>query len=142
MAEVGHHISKSASDELWTIASKFFHRLQSAKVQEMNTKPIPKFTSLRRQMYDNGVPKINLKIVYEDKETEEVIVVEADHTPVGKYPAKMYRKLYEVATVEVITQFGHIFLYHKKNIPCPLTILRISYVKINYPFSKKILWKK
>lgn len=65
--------------------------------------PIPKFVSIRRRMFDTMVPPVELEIVYEHKESNELVKVKTDHTPVSKYPSTEYRKLYEVATVKVNT---------------------------------------
>ena len=101
--ELGHTISNSASEALWSVAEKFFHHLHRAKLNEMIYTPIPKFVSIRRRMFDTMVPPVELEIVYEHKESNELVKVKTDHTPVSKYPSTEYRKLYEVATVKVNT---------------------------------------
>lgn len=98
MAELHHKLSKSASNELWNIWNKWFPRLNGH-----NLKKIPQFRTLRSRIYDDNVPKITLEVAYESKTTGEIIILtDLDATPVSKFPADEYTKLYESATVQVL----------------------------------------
>ena len=99
--EVKHHCSKKASNELWELAKKAFPKLHQAKINEMVSKPIPKFPYQREKLHKSRVPKINLKIGYLDKETNEEVVFEGEKNPVSRFNPQHFQKLYEVAKVEV-----------------------------------------
>lgn len=101
-AEINHHVSKACSDEFWKIAHQWFFRLMTCKQKQKIKRKVPQFTHIRRQLYDSKTPKVNLDITYQEKDTGEVHVVrDVEATPVSKYPANKFTKLYEVASVPV-----------------------------------------
>ena len=106
LLEGKHRTSKSASDDFWLLAKEAFPKLHRAKISGRVSKNIPKFTSLRRKMYKSKVPKITLKIGYQNRETKEITVIEGEKTPSSRFNPQEYEKLYEVATVEVIFFFN------------------------------------
>ena len=100
LAEVGHNVSKSASDALWKVACNLVPKVYDAKKAEEVEKNVPQFTHIRRSIYNN-LPPIHMKTGYKNKETGEVIVVESNVTPNSQYPRSNFVKVYEVAYVEV-----------------------------------------
>lgn len=96
-----HRTSKSASDDFWELAKIAFPQLYKAKTDDMVYKDIPKFISQRRKLYREQVPPIKLEIAFQNKDTEEIIVVEGSTTPVSRFHPRKFRKLFEVSTVEV-----------------------------------------
>ena len=101
LLEIHHHCSKSATNDFWQLAKEAFPRLHRAKINEMVPQNIPKFPYQREKLQKAKVPKINLKIGYLNKETNEEVVVEGDKTPVSRFNPQLFQKQYEVATVEV-----------------------------------------
>ena len=100
--EIDHNISKAAGDALWKIASKWFHPLYEAKKKLSISKNVPQFVHLRRRIYAKKTPPIELKTVYEEKETGEVIVVNSESTPTSQFPRSTHTKIYEIAKIKVI----------------------------------------
>ena len=101
LLELRHRVSKAASNDFWDLACSKFHNLMETKIAEMVYKKVPKFQNQRKKLFSMHIPKINLSIGYKDKTTNEVIVVEAEKTPVSYSPSD-FIKLFEVATVKVI----------------------------------------
>lgn len=98
--EINHRVSKKASEEFWRIADKAFHRLYLAKGN--NGPKIPQFAQIRNKMSEEKVPKINMKFGYQCKETGEITTVDdATKTPVSQFPPCSYKRLYEIASVNV-----------------------------------------
>ena len=111
--EIDHRCSKTASDQFWKLAKEAFPKLYRAKVNDNVYQDIPQFTSQRRRLYNNHVPPVKLEIGYENKGTKERVVVKGSKTPVSRFNPREFDKLYEVATVEVITSIH--FQLSKKN---------------------------
>ena len=98
--EIHHKVSKEASNYFWRIANERFHELYVAKGNR--SRKIPQFSHLREQLYHKKVPRVNMEIGYKAKEDGEVTVVkDATSTPVSKFPPCTYRRLYEIASVDV-----------------------------------------
>ena len=100
MIEISHRVSKTASNAFWKLAHKWFHRLFTAKKQQLLKKKVPQFAHLRRKMYA-ALPKIHLEIGYVHKETGELTVIHTSVTPRSKFPPDKYQKVYEIASVNV-----------------------------------------
>ena len=101
--ELDHNVSKVASQEMWKLAKTWFHRLFLAKETQNVTRKTPSITHLRRKMYDKYVPPIKMQFGYENKETGEVTVVDdTEVTPRARFPPNQYRKLWEIAHLEVM----------------------------------------
>ena len=106
LVEIDHHVSKSATDAFWKVATAKFKQLFEAREARNMKRKIPQFPYLRQTLYDKKVPRISMEIAYQNKETEEITVIEdVEKAPVSKYPPDKFVKLYEKATVKVITQF-------------------------------------
>lgn len=102
LLELKHRTSKAASDDFWALAKTLFPKVYRAKIEEMVHKSIPSFTFQRLKLYKSTLPKIDMEIGYENRETNEVTVVEAERTPVSRFNPRQYKKIYEAASVKVI----------------------------------------
>ena len=103
LAELDHTISKVASNAIWKIAFSFIPKLMQAKSVENVKRKVPGFDHIRKKMYEKRTPKVQLQIGYKNKLTNEVSVVHETATPQSRFPPDKFEKLYEVATVKVIT---------------------------------------
>ena len=102
LLELKHVVSKSAANEFWDAAARYFPILQQCRENENITKKIPKFRSIRNNLYNDNVPGIKLEVAYEVRETRDIIVMEdLNSTPLSRFPPSKYIKLYEVSTVKV-----------------------------------------
>ena len=99
LTEIGHRVSKEASNSYWRIANNFFHRLHVARGDR--GRKVPQFSQIRNKMYNRNVPKVNLKIGYEAKDSGEITVVDVTSDPVSRFPRSSYKRLYEIASVDV-----------------------------------------
>ena len=104
LLEVKHRVSKTGSNEFWSLASKSFPKLIEAKEIEGTTGKIPQFRTIREQLHKENVPSIMLEVGYEVKATGDVLIMsDLDSIPVKKFPPSKYKKLYETAKVSVST---------------------------------------
>ena len=129
LLEMKHRTSKSATDDFWDMAKNMFPKLHRARMNEMNSRNVPKFQWQRRKLHKQEVPPITLKTAFMHKETKEVTVVEGDKTPLRRFNPRIYTKLYEVATMEVIINS---FIYVNRCMllePSTFEILRIRIKK-------------
>ena len=99
--EVAHRVSKTASDAFWSFGKKWFHNLFETKTRQRETKKTPDFVHIRRGLYSRFVPEIHMEIAYEHLETGEITVLESSVTPKRQFPSNEYRKIWEMASVEV-----------------------------------------
>ena len=95
--EIDHSVSKCASEQFWKIGLQYFHRLNNA----FGTKKTNQFNSIRKKIYKDKIPPIDLEIGYKDKTSGEVILVNDNITPVKQFPPSKFEKLYEIGTVQV-----------------------------------------
>ena len=100
-AELDHTVSKVASDCFWKIAQSFIPKIVEAKRVQNITKKVPQFTHIRRKMYKEEVPEVNLEIGYRHKETSEISIVKDTVTPKSRYPPNEYENFFEIASVKV-----------------------------------------
>lgn len=108
--ELHHKVSKEASNSFFEIAKKRFHQLMIAKNLEGISKSTPQFVHLRRSLYNDNVPKIYLEVAYRNRVTgEETVLQDLESIPTTQYPRSEYNKLYEIASVKVITLFTNNF---------------------------------
>ena len=102
LLELKHHISKTASNELWSLAKESFPKLVETKKRHNIRRKIPRFRSIRQKLNKTKVPLIYMDVAYECKETGDVILLEDLHsTPVHRFPPSHFTKLYEVAYVKM-----------------------------------------
>lgn len=97
LAEVDHCVSKTASEVFWKIGLQYFHRLHTA----LGRKKTSQFNSIRRQLFKDKLPNIDIETGYKEKSSGEVVVVNESITPVKQFPQSRYEKLYEIGTVQV-----------------------------------------
>lgn len=102
--EIHHNISKEASNDLFEISKKWFHKLMIAKDEEGIAKNVPQFVHLRRLLYNKNVPEVKMDVSYLNKETGESLLLEdLEKMPrASEYPPTKFIKQFEVATVKVI----------------------------------------
>ena len=102
MCENRHHISKRASNELFELSKKWFHKLYMAKELEGVAKRTPQFIQIRNSLYKKKVPQVYLEIAYRNKNTKEVVVLKDQlKTPTRRFPPNQFEKLFEIASVKV-----------------------------------------
>ena len=99
--ERNHRVSKVAGNAFWCLARDWFHRLFVCKDRQNVRKKTPTFLQIRRTMYKQEVPPINMEFGYEHKETGVVSVARGEVTPKSQFPPNQYKKIWEVATVQV-----------------------------------------
>ena len=97
LVEIDHSVSKSASELFWKLALHYFPKLHSC----IGKKKTPQFKTIRRHMYNNLVPPIQLEIGYKDRNSGEVTIVKDTITPIKRFSPAKYEKLYEIGTVQV-----------------------------------------
>lgn len=61
---------------------------------------------LRRKLYAAELPPVHLQIAYESKEDGEITVVDAESTPISRFPPSTHRRIYDIAYVKVIRSVG------------------------------------
>lgn len=66
------------------------------------TKKVPQFQQIRRKLYENRTPDVNLEIGYKNKETDEVTIINDTVTPKSRFPPNRFDKMFEIASVKVI----------------------------------------
>lgn len=102
--ELHHRVTKDASNALFEIAKKWFSKLIEAKDRKGVTTKVPQMVHLRRQMYKKHVPSVSLEFGYKDKSTGEIhIMKNLESTPITRFPPNKFLKLYEIASVKVIS---------------------------------------
>lgn len=100
LVEIEHHVSKRATEEFWRIANTHFHNLYKVKGEE--GRKIPQFSTLRDKLYRDFVPPVKMDIGYECKATGKLTVVkDVEVAPVSRYPPSKFRKIFEIASVDV-----------------------------------------
>lgn len=97
--EINHHVSKTATNAFWMLTFKHIKELCHA--MECDNDKIPQFGHIRNQLYDAKVPKVDMQIGYINKTTGQLSIVDAEKTPVSKFPPKDFSKVYEIAQVKV-----------------------------------------
>lgn len=98
--EINHRVSKTCSESFWKLANDFFPLLYEAKKAQMIRKKVPQFQSIRNNLHIENVPEIKMKVAFENKITGEIETL-TDLKSIPRYSPQTYKKLYEMATVEV-----------------------------------------
>ena len=99
--EVNHKVSKIASGEFWSIATKWIFNLADAFKNDKKKK-IPQFGYLRQKMTEERVPRISMDVGYLNKDTKELTMVnDVTKIPVKQFPADQFEKVFEIASVKV-----------------------------------------
>ena len=115
LIEMGHNVSKRASDLFWDVAKRLFHELVE-NMTSTNCK-IPSFTHLRRRLCTKYCPEIAIKVAYKHRETEEITVKDVSQIPVSEFRKPLYEPLFEIASVKVIIHYFFIFRENSVNLP-------------------------
>ena len=71
------------------------------KKQEKNKKKNAQFNHIRRQIFKEKTPRVDMELAYRNKETGQITVVKDTVTPKSKFGQDKYEKLYEIATVQI-----------------------------------------
>ena len=98
MTEITHHVSKTATDAFWSVGLKYFSMLSAARGRRKKT---PQFKSIRRKIYLNSVPPVNLEIGYKDRTTNEIHIVNDTCTPLKRFSPTKFDKIFEIASIKV-----------------------------------------
>ena len=96
LIEINHKVSKTATDLFWKIGLIYFPKLRATA-----NKKTCQFKTIRRKIYDDCIPEINMEIGYKKLTTGELQVVNEKYTPVKQYSPKEYEKLFEIASIKV-----------------------------------------
>ena len=105
LVEMDHRVSKEASNCFFEVAKKWIWKLYHAKNLEGIVANTPQFVNIRRQLFARFVPPISLSFGYRHKESGEITVLEdLESTPFMRFPRTEYTKLYEIASVKVISK--------------------------------------
>ena len=111
LAEIDHSVSKTASEIFWKIGLKFFPKLNTAMEREKKKKT-SQFQTIRKNMYTDLLPPINIEIAYKHRESGETEIVNETNTPIKQFPPSKFEKLYEIGTVKVTIEEIHLFNLH------------------------------
>ena len=99
---LSHNVSLAATYEFWNLAVKMIPKLIAAKERQDVVKNIPQFVHLRRKLYREMCPPVQLEIQYLKKSTNETINVNCQTTPVKLYSSNPdYIKQCEIASIKV-----------------------------------------
>ena len=101
--ELDHNVSNSASNAFWRVATAFFPKLVECRHLENVKKKIPQFNHIRKKLYDENVPEIDMQIGYRSKTTNETTVVDCTKAPQKRFPPDKFEKIFEIASVKVKT---------------------------------------
>lgn len=101
LMEMEHSVSKTASENFWKLGMQNFPKLQRANRRGRKRKT-SLFKTIRRNMYTDLLPEIELTIAYKNRETGEVKIVSEKNTPLKQYSPAKFDKLYEIGTLKVI----------------------------------------
>ena len=114
--EINHHVSKTATNKFWEVATKKIFPLFQAKKRQKVEKKTPQFRSMREKL-NRGIPPISMEIGYVSKTTGELIVKkDLQTTPVREFPPSEYQKVYEIASVQVRITILKLIELNLKNI--------------------------
>lgn len=99
--ELKHRVSKAAAEEFWSVGVQGLHKLHRAKVRERICRPTTGFVSLRKSVYSECVPPIQMQTTYQHKESDEIFTVGPENATLAQFPSTEYNKIMEVASVDV-----------------------------------------
>ena len=97
LSEIQHSVSKSASEAFWRLSMEHIPKLENFRKRKKNQQ----FKSIRRKMYDDLLPSVDMEIAYRNTATGEIRIVKDSITPRKEFPANEYEKLYEIGTLKV-----------------------------------------
>ena len=99
---LSHNVSLSATYEFWNLAVKLMPKLNSAKINQDIKKNTPQFVHLRRKMYREMCPPVQIDTEYLRKSTNETIKIKSEKTQVKLYNSNPdYIKKCETVQIKV-----------------------------------------
>lgn len=102
-AQLKHHVSLAGCNKFWKLSFKYVSKIIELKERENIKRKIPLFLQIRKNMYKDIAPNVKMNFAFLDKESQSIIHVSDDHTPLKEYDRNpRYQKLYEEAHIEVI----------------------------------------
>ena len=116
--EIDHTVSKTASELFWKIGLEFFSKMTLAQATDNKKKKTPQFQSIRKHMYEDLLPPIDLEIAYKNRENGIIQIVKETNTPLKRFPPSKFEKLYEIGTIKVcfLNVLIHCRIYLRRNI--------------------------
>lgn len=109
LVELDHHVSKTAADSYWSLATKMVSKVLDLKKEQGVQRKTPQFPHLRRLLYKKHSIPVKMDFGYEHKTTGNTTVVQGvAKAPTSQFPPSEFKKLFEVASVKVISRA---FLY-------------------------------
>lgn len=99
LTEIDHCVSKTCNDAFWKLGLLYFAKLHSAYGRKKKT---PQFNSIRRNMHNNLLPKIDIEVAYKNRTSGEIVTVNDNITHTKRFPQTQYEKLYEIGTLKVM----------------------------------------
>ena len=101
-AQLTHHVSLEAASVFWKLAFQFVSDIEKLKENEGIKKKIPQFQQIRKTMYKDHCPEVQMSFAFLNNEDDTIIKVKGNHTPLKLYQRDpKYQKLYEEAHIEV-----------------------------------------
>ena len=98
--ELDHKVSKSCSDAFWKLALKMIPPLYESKKCQKISRKVAQFAHIRKQLYDELAPRVDLQIAYKNNSTGEITVTNDTITQVKNFPPNEFTKQYEIASVD------------------------------------------
>ena len=131
LVELEHTVSKAASNSFWGLATTILPSLFEAKNRLRITRKVPQFVHIRRKLHKQYVPAIHHKTAFQQEGSQDVIHVDVP----GLDPRlnDSHKKIFETATVSVITLAFFYFRQKTSQSTCCCLLLRIKN-------SFKVLW--
>lgn len=97
--QMTHQVSASATEAFWKTANELMPLVYDHRNRLNIQKNVPGFKHLRRKLYKENCPEINMKYVYKNKRDNSIEIVECKKAP--SRSKSNYIKLYEEANVKV-----------------------------------------
>lgn len=101
LIQLTHDVSAAAANAFWDVALTFFPGLAAAKKNCGAIKKVPGYIHLRRKLYDDICPPINMTFAFLNKNTRNTEEIESKKDPSRQFPRSQYTKLYEEAHIKV-----------------------------------------
>ena len=103
LVELNHTVTKAATNAFWRLATSLLPSLFDAKKRLDVTRKIPQFVHIRRQLHKRFLPDIDHSTAYRQEGSEEIVELR-DHEKLDEIQTNPFLKIYETASVSVITK--------------------------------------
>ena len=103
-AQLTHNVSLSAAKTFWKLSLHHVGELLAKKKEENITRKIPQFPQVRKNIYKDICPEVEMTVAFRDKNDNSMVFV-MDNEPqlITQYQRDpRYQKLYEEAHIKVI----------------------------------------